>query len=130
MIRCDLGMVVAVAAALQGGQVAAENGDWREGRQVFRPCAACHSLVEGKQLFGPSLIGVFGRQAGSLPGYPYSAAMKARGAEGLVWDEKTINEFLKGPGAYIPNTKMNFSGLPSATDRANVIAFVKRRATQ
>ena len=56
--------------------------------------------------------------------------MQAKQAEGLVWSAETMDGFLKKPAAFIPKTKMNFPGLPDAQDRANVIAYVKRRATR
>jgi len=66
--------------------------------------------------------GVVGRAAGSAPNYPYSEAMKE---SGLVWDEKTLNEFLTAPISYLNGTKMGFAGLSSATDRADVIAYLR-----
>ena len=38
---------------------------------VFNQCKICHSLEAGKNLVGPSLHGVIGRKAGSVPGYAY-----------------------------------------------------------
>jgi len=128
MAKRIFGMVVAAIAVLQAGQARAQDADWRDGRKVFQRCASCHSLRQGINLFGPSLIGVFGRRAGALPEYPYSEGMKAKGAEGLVWTAETLDLFLTKPAALVPGTKMNFPGLPGAQDRANVIAYVKRRA--
>jgi len=39
------------------------------GRLVFRKCQACHSLENGKNGLGPSLAGIVGKKAGSVPGY-------------------------------------------------------------
>ncbi|MEX2615543.1 MAG: cytochrome c family protein [Alphaproteobacteria bacterium] len=123
-------MAALAFVALCAGQTAAQEGDWREGRQVFQKCKACHSFTEGQHQFGPSLYGIFGREAGTVPDYAYSAEMRAKLVGGLVWTEETMDEFLTKPGAFIPKTKMNFPGLPDAQDRANVIAFVKRRAAK
>jgi cytochrome c len=50
-----------------GQETALTAGD--RGAQVFRACAACHSLSDdGVARAGPSLHGVFGRRVGSLPG--------------------------------------------------------------
>ena len=38
-----------------------------DGRVVYRRCQACHSLEAGRTLIGPSLAGVVGRHAGSVP---------------------------------------------------------------
>jgi len=49
---------------------------------AFTQCTACHSSEAGRTVFGPSLAGVAGRRAGSLPGYNYSAALRS---SGLTW---------------------------------------------
>lgn len=123
-------MVFGLTALQVGSSLAAEAGDWRQGRAVFARCASCHSFTEGQHRFGPSLHGVFDRKAGTIPGYPYSEGMQAKGAAGLVWTAETMDLFLTKPGEFIPRTKMNYPGLPDAQDRANVIAYVKRRAAK
>src|SRR6185312_8004016 len=69
-------------------------GDAAAGRQTFRKCQACHSLTPGKNLVGPSLAGVLGRKAGSLPNYNYSTAMKNAN---IVWNDKTLDAYLADP---------------------------------
>jgi nitrite reductase (NO-forming) len=64
------------------------NGDPAAGRQVFRKCQACHSLDPGKAMLGPSLAGIMGRKAGSLPNYNYSTAMKQAN---ISWDVKKLD---------------------------------------
>jgi nitrite reductase (NO-forming) len=105
---------VAAAPAVGGGDAAA-------GRLVFRKCQACHSLEEGKNLLGPSLAGVIGRKAGTAPSYNYSPAMK--GAD-IVWNEKTLDQYLNDPAKVVPGNKMPFPGLKTDHDRADVIAFI------
>ena len=51
----------------------------KKGKRVFNKCKACHTLVTGKNRVGPSLKGVFGRQAGTVAKYRYSKAMKKAG---------------------------------------------------
>ena len=52
-------------------------GDIVNGKSKFTQCAACHTTAEGgSNLTGPNLYGIFGRKAGSLPGYAYSDALK------------------------------------------------------
>ncbi|MGY8960820.1 MAG: c-type cytochrome, partial [Alphaproteobacteria bacterium] len=60
----------------------------------------------------------------------YSSAMMAAQANGLRWSEKTLDEFLINPARYIKGTRMQFPGLKNAADRANVIAYVKRRSSR
>jgi len=74
---------------------------------------------------GPSLYGVVGRKAGSVPNFAYSDAVKR---SGITWDEKTLDKWIKKPNALIPNNNMGalFSGLPDAEERAKIIAFLKQ----
>ena len=45
-------------------------------------------------------------------------------ASGIVWDEKTMDEFLKKPKKMVKKTKMGFAGLKKEKQRANVIAYI------
>ena len=92
------------------------------GAKVFRKCQACHSSEAGVKKVGPSLHGVFGRPAGSLDGYKYSAAMMQAGTK---WDEATLDAFLADPAKAVPGNKMTFGGLRSEKDRKNVIAYLQ-----
>ncbi len=97
-------------------------GDATAGQALFKTkCANCHSPVTGQNRVGPSLFGVVGRPAGSAPGYNYSEANKT---SGKTWDDATLNTYLTNPKALVPGTKMVFPGLPDATDRGNVIAYL------
>src|SRR6266853_6020736 len=97
-------------------------GDAVAGKTVFaNQCASCHTVAAGKNGFGPSLAAVFGRKAGSLPGFHYSPAMAQAP---LTWDEKTLDVFLTSSTKEVPGTAMSVA-LPNATDRADVIAYLE-----
>jgi len=106
----------------------ANAADAAKGKKVFNKCRACHALAAGKHRIGPSLKGVIGRKAGTAEKYRYSKAMVKAGADGLMWDEKSLGEYLKKPRAFIKGTKMVFPGLKKPTDLANLIAFLKEAA--
>ena len=89
---------------------------------AFGQCAACHSVVAGQNGVGPSLAGVFGRKAGSVPGFTYSAAMKG---SGKVWDETTLDTFLTSPMAAVPGTHMTYIGQSDPAKRKAVIDYLK-----
>jgi cytochrome c len=98
-------------------------GDPEAGEQVFRTCAACHTLELGAHRTGPSLAGVFGRKAGTAEGFHrYSEALKSAD---LVWREDTLSGFLADPQAFLPGNRMTFSGIPDAQARADVIAYLR-----
>ena len=96
-------------------------GDAIKGKKVFKKCNLCHYMDKQKNKTGPHLVAVLGRAAGSLGGYKYSKAMAA---SGLVWDEKTLANYLKAPNKYVKGTKMAFAGLKKDKDVADVIAYL------
>jgi cytochrome c len=86
-------------------------------------CAACHSFAEGgKAGVGPNLYGVLGGPHGHMEGYSYSSALKGKDGP---WTYDELNAWLTRPSAYAPGTKMAFAGLPSARQRAEVIAYLR-----
>jgi cytochrome c len=108
-----------LATARQG----AAAGDPEAGAQVFRTCAACHTLEPGEHRTGPSLAGVFGREAGTAEGFHrYSEALRSAD---LVWSEDTLNGFLADPQAFLPGNRMTFRGINDAQARADLIAYLQ-----
>jgi cytochrome c len=98
------------------------DGDAAAGQKLFtQKCGLCHAPLEGKNKVGPSLWGLVGRKAGSLPGYTYSDAMKNANR---TWDIATLSDYLVAPRQKIPGVKMVFAGLPQETDRQNLIAYL------
>lgn len=89
---------------------------------AFAICKSCHSVEKGKTTIGPSLFGIMGTKAGEIPGYQFSAAMKA---SGLTWDDATLDKFLTSPMKTIPGTRMTYAGQPDAAKRAEIIAYLK-----
>lgn len=97
--------------------------DLDNGRRVFARCKSCHTITEGgPDMVGPNLYGVFGRQVGTHGKYNYSPAAKAAG---FVWDAETLDHWLENPRTFLKGTKMSFAGIPDATDRRDVIAWLK-----
>jgi alcohol dehydrogenase (cytochrome c) len=114
--------LVMVFACLLSGSGAYANGDAAAGKAAFETlCAPCHTTEAGKNGFGPSLAGVFGRHSGSLAGYKFSTAMANAG---LTWDAPTLDAFLTNTTAKVPGTNMQFA-VPDATQRGNVIAYLE-----
>lgn len=72
---------------------------------------------------GPALNNIFGTGAG-MQEFKYSKAMTAKGQEGLVWNQETLDGYLEKPRAYIKGTKMSFVGLRKEDDRADLIAYL------
>ncbi len=115
----------ALASAVLFAVPAHAEGDAAAGQKVFNQCKACHDIEKGVNKVGPTLKGVVGRKAASVPDYKYSAAMIKKGEEGVVWDEATLTAYLPNPKAYVPGTKMAFGGLKKPEDVTNLIAYLK-----
>lgn len=110
-----------VAVSLSASAFA--DGDAEKGQRVYTgKCKVCHELKAGAKKIGPSFHGLFGRKAGTVADFKYSDAMAK---SGIVWDEKTVAEYMKKPKDFIPGNKMVFDGLPKEEDRENLIKFLK-----
>lgn len=110
------------AMATIGGTATASAQDAQAGASVFKTqCSLCHSIVEGKNLVGPSLFAVVGRQAGQVAGFHYSPANKD---SGLTWNVETLDRYLTDPQAVVPKTVMPYPGLKDDQKRANLIAYL------
>jgi cytochrome c len=130
--------IVAIAASVSGG--AAQAQDATKGEAVFKQCMTCHRIgPDAKNLVGPVLTGLIGRQSGTVEGYSYSALNKAAGAAGLVWTNELLMEYLPDPNAFLKkfltdkgkaaeatgSTKMTFK-LTNEQQRKDVIAYIDK----
>ncbi|WP_354544286.1 cytochrome c family protein [Roseovarius sp. MBR-78] len=96
--------------------------DVAEGEKIFRRCAACHAVEQGKNKVGPSLYGVVGRDIASAEGFNYSDALK--GLEG-EWTVDKLSAWIENPRGFAPGNRMGYPGLKDEQDRANVIGYLK-----
>jgi cytochrome c len=113
-----------LGAALMAGLLPAAAqaaGDAAHGAELFKStCSKCHA-GNADNGTGPGLGGVIGRKSGDAADYAYSRAMR-RAA--LVWDDANLEAYLTDPAAKVPGNKMPASGLGTAQDRADVIAYL------
>jgi|SRR5471032_450484 cytochrome c len=114
-------IVLALALLATGGGLAHADGDPVKGELVYHRCQGCHSIDRNR--VGPMHKGLFGRPAGSVPGFAYSDPMKN---SGIVWSEQTLDQFLQGPRKMVPGTKMTYAGVADPQDRADLIAYLKQ----
>ncbi len=98
-------------------------GDKTVGEGVFaNRCRECHEAPAGDRKAGPSLVGIVGRRAGSLPGFAYSDAMRNAG---FVWTELRLQEYLSNPKAAVPGNRMLFNGLKREGEFEDLLEYLK-----
>ena len=120
---------IAKAVALMGALVVTLGahpslaGDAKAGEKVFKKCKACHVVTSAKNKTGPNLMNIVGRKAGTVESY--SKYSKAMVAADVVWDEASLDAYLKAPKKFIKGTRMAFAGLRKDKDRDNIIAYLK-----
>jgi len=122
-IKPVLSLAFLALLILSAAPVALAQGNAQRGAKLFPQCAACHALEPGRNLTGPSLANLFGRKAGTVPGFVrYSDALKR---SGVTWDEKTLDAWLKDPVKFIPGNDMTFPGIKDDETRRELIAYLK-----
>jgi cytochrome c len=112
--------------AMSGSESAAlTDKEMRRGRLLFMQCSACHALTadDNGGKIGPSLAGVFGRNAGSAAHYEgYSAALKDAGH---LWNSETMTLWLTDPSEMVPGTSMVFAGIKDDAQRDLIVRYLE-----
>lgn len=104
--------------------------DAAAGQRVFNQCRACHTVDQGgRNGVGPNLHGVFGRRAAALEGFRYSAPMRAKAGEGLVWNADNLRAYLTDPKAVVPAGSMAFVGIRNEQQLNDLLAYLERAST-
>jgi cytochrome c len=97
--------------------------DVAKGEASTKACQACHNFEKGAgPKVGPPLYGVVGRPKGSVAGFAYSDAMKAKGGD---WTYDDLDQFLANPKGFVSGTKMAFAGEPDPQKRADIIDYLR-----
>lgn len=93
------------------------------GKAVFsHRCMACHSLDSATNAFGPSLRGVVGRPAGTLPRFVYSNAMANAK---ITWTEENLRKWVADNEKLVPKTRMRHVSITDTTEQDFLLAFLK-----
>ena len=108
---------------LAGSATTALAADPAAGEKISKAqCGICHAVAAGENRIGPTLFGVVGRPAGSVPGFNYTADHKKLG---ITWDAATLDKYLTDPRAMVPDTSMVYAGLKDDTERADLVAYLE-----
>ncbi len=124
-VAAATGAVAALLMAVSPG-AGSTSVDDELGHSLYRQCKRCHQIGGGAEhRIGPHLNDLFGRTAGALEGFRYSAAMKSAGNDGLVWTEAALDAFLADPHEMVPRSRMSYAGMADPADRAALLAWLR-----
>lgn len=121
--------------AAEGGGAAAvpiatllATADAAKGAEVFKKCAACHTIAQGgANGIGPNLWGTMGEAiATGRGGFAFSDALKKVGGK---WDFENMSAWLTSPRKFANGTKMTFAGLGNAEERANLLVYMNAQGS-
>ena len=45
---------------------------------------------------------------------------------GIIWDEASLDKFLKRPAGFVRGTKMLYAGMSNEEDRAELVCYLKQ----
>ena len=117
---------------------AARADDAVQGRKLFgEACKPCHGRIDERRAGawprgriipvvalprGPRLTGVYGRPAGTMPGFYYSTPFRAVASD-FVWDDETLDLWLADSQAMIRGSYMRIK--VKAPARHEIIEYLK-----
>jgi cytochrome c len=103
-------------------------GDLERGELLGLACLACHTFGPGQEhRVGPNLHGMFGRPAATRAGFAYSDALRS---SGITWTPEALDAWFANPSEFIIGTNMVFAGYGSASDRRDLIAYLRTATGQ
>ncbi|WP_338066959.1 c-type cytochrome [Rhodosalinus halophilus] len=112
------------AAGMSEFAQAVANGDLENGASVWRQCQACHVADQEQNRVGPHLVGIIGREIGSVESFRYSGALPEVGR----WTVDELDPWLENPRDYAPGTSMAYAGVKDMQDRADLVAWLRENA--
>jgi cytochrome c len=122
-------VALAVATIAGAGTVSAEMSETgklateKAGRIMFEHrCRSCHNDDPAASSYGPSLVGVVGRKAGSLEGFVYSDALKN---SGIVWTDSALKAWMADNTNIMPGTRMRHVGIKDEDEQEFILAYLK-----
>jgi len=89
---------------------------------LFGVCAACHKVDKGApNTIGPNLFGIGNTQAGAVPGFAFSPAMKK---SKIRWTRDNLIAFIQEPQKTVPGTRMPFAGLKNPQAASQIADYI------
>ena len=103
LLRYRLYLFALLAMPLAPAFAADESVD-RGGKIFESRCKSCHEAASpSAATLGPSLVGLFGKKAGTGKSGVHSRALTE---SGIVWTRNSLRNYLSDPGRAVPGTIM------------------------
>lgn len=118
----DVAPTPADVKTTDGSTLASFRATASAGEKVFVACQSCHAIEAAQNRVGPTLHAIVGRAAGLVPGYDYSRANRT---SGIVWTPEKLFQYLENPQRVVPGTKMTYTGVKAAQQRADVVTYLE-----
>lgn len=96
----------------------------KHGAKIFKTkCSQCHNIdIDDKHGQGPNLHNIWGRLSGTATNYSYSTSMVEKN---VIWDDKSLMDFLLAPKKYVKGTKMAFAGIKKEKERKALVEYMR-----
>lgn len=131
-----LGLLALLALLALGGCEKLPGNVTMGKRLAENNCGVCHDLTAAREnRKGPYLWEIYGRPAGSVEDFPYSADFMKRAMDDpFVWDDEHLELFITDPKNLIPGTRMArrtsqhllaFEGIADGVNRRDMKAYLK-----
>ncbi|MCW9035062.1 MAG: c-type cytochrome [Alphaproteobacteria bacterium] len=115
-------LFAAVAIIIAGCAVTYPTAEVAAGAEIFNKCKACHSANPSKGTFGPSLTGVYMRQAGTLYGFDYSEELTNAM---FVWDDEHLRKWVAHNKMVLKGTRMRHVSITDPVEQDYLIAYLR-----
>jgi len=84
-------------------------------------CRVCHADDPSLKSYGPSLVGVIGRKAGTQEGFAYSDALRS---SGIVWTPEALRAWMANNTGLLPGTRMRHVGVTDREEQDFLLAYI------
>lgn len=117
-----LAALVTLAGGAARSAGPAEQAALEIGRALYEQrCANCHGQPGEASTLAPTLVGVIGRRAGSVPGFVYSR--RFAGSE-HVWSRDSLDAWLASVTVNTPDLAARHLGVADAFERQMLLAYL------
>ena len=98
------------------------------GEKLFdAECHRCHADNPTDPSYGPPLVNVVGRGAGTVADYDYSPALAA---SGIVWTPAALRAWMEDNDGFMPGTKMRHVGITDPVVQDFILSYLQSITTQ